>query len=108
MTILDALRMTKNALRSEQKELHRCNCRYREIQKEICDIDSLILAMERTEATRRSTYEKRIRAIRRSRDREVRRRIYMGLRMDPVNAGRRIPAFHSGVFRLTAKRKAGM
>ena len=108
MTILDALRMTRNALRSEQKELHRCNCRYREIQKEIRDIDSLILTMERTEAIRRSTYEKRIRAIKRSRDREVRRRIYLGLRMDPVNAGRHISAFDPGIFRLMTKRKAGM
>lgn len=107
MTILDALRMTKNALRSEQKELHRCNCRYREIQKEICDIDSLILTMERTEARRRSTYEKRLRTIKRNRQREIRRRIYLGLRMDPVNAGSCVPSFHSGIRGLMTKRKGG-
>ena len=106
MSLIEALKMTREALRSEKDELHRCNVRYREIQKEITEIDTMIMNMERTEARRRSTYEKRIRAIRRSRDKEIRRRIYLGLRLDPVNAGR-----HRGLVRIRShplgKRKGG-
>lgn len=106
MSLIEALKMTRAALKSEKDELHRCNVRYREIQKEIMEIDSLIMNMERTEARRRSTYEKRIRAIRRSRDKEIRRRIYLGLRMDPVNADRRRGLVHIGSHPL-GKRKGG-
>lgn len=106
MSLIEALKMTRAALKSERDELHRCNVRYREIQKEIMEIDSLIMNMERTEARRRSTYEKRIRAIRRSRDKEIRRRIYLGLRMDPVNADRRRGLVHIRSHPL-GKRKGG-
>lgn len=106
MSLIEALKMTRAALKNEKDELHRCNVRYREIQKEIMEIDSMIMNMERTEARRRSTYEKRIRAIRRSRDKEIRRRIYLGLRLDPVNADRR-----RGLVRIRShpldKRKGG-
>lgn len=108
MSLIEALKMTRAALKSERDELHRCNVRYREIQKEIMEIDSLIMNMERTEARRRSTYEKRIRAIRRYRDNETRRRIFLGLRMEPVNAGRYVFALRSGLHGLRSKRKAGM
>lgn len=108
MTVKEALKMTKEALQSELNELHRCNTRYRQIQKEIRDIDSLIMSIERTEARRRSTYEKRIRAIKRSRNREIRRRIYLGLRMDPVGSSHHVRTFHPGFRGMMAKRKAGM
>lgn len=107
MSLIEALKMTRTALKNEKDELHRCNTRYREIQKEIREIDSLIMGMERSEARRRSTYEKRIRAIRRNRDREVRRRIYLGLRLDPVGTNRNVSPFCHGFRSMTAKRKGG-
>ena len=107
MTIIDALRMTKAAVQSEQK-LHRCNTeQWKILQNEISEIDYLIMGMERSEARRRSTYEKRIRAIRRNRDREVRRRIYLGLRLDPVGTNRNVSPFRHGFRSMTAKRKGG-
>ena len=84
MNLIDCLKMTKKALQNEQAELHRCNRRYHDIQREIMEIDLLILKMERSEARRRSIYEKRIRDINRDRNRKIRRRIYMGLRMDSI------------------------
>jgi len=96
MSLIEALKMTREALRSEKDELHRCNGRYSEIQKEIMEIDVLILKMERTEARRRSIYEKRIRTIKRMRDREIRRRIYLGLRLDPVGTTRNRRMVRSG------------
>ena len=96
MSLIEALKMTRTALKNEKDELHRCNTRYREIQKEIREIDSMIMGMERSEARRGSTYEKRIRAIRRNRDREVRRRIYLGLRLDPVGTTRNRRMVRSG------------
>ena len=89
MSLIEALKMTREALRSEKDELHRCNARYREIQKEIREIDSMIGKQERAEARRKSIYEKRLRAIKRKHDNETRRRIYLGLRLDPVGSGRR-------------------
>lgn len=84
MNLIDCLKMTKKALQNEQAELHRCNRRYHDIQREIMEIDLLILKMERSEARRRSIYEKRIRTIKRMRDGEIRRGIYSRLPLDPV------------------------
>ena len=92
---------------SEAEELHRCNLEeYQRLQNEISEIDYLIIRQERADARRRSIYEKRIRANKRNRNREIRRRIYLGLRMDPVNANRSVPHVRTGIRRLT-KRKGG-
>lgn len=94
MNLLDCLKMTKTALQNEAAELYRCNSRYSEIQKEIMEIDVLILKIERTEARRRSIYEKRIRTIKRMRDREIRRGIYSRLPLDPVGTRRNFGLVH--------------
>lgn len=94
MNLIDCLKMTKQALQNESAELHRCNSRYSEIQKEIMEIDVLILKMERTEARRRSIYEKRLRAIKRMHEREIRRGIYSRLPLDPVGTSRNYGLVH--------------
>lgn len=108
MNVTDMLRVTKAALLSEQK-LHRCNQEeWKRLQNEISEIDYLIIRQERADAKRRSIYEKRIRAYKRNRDREIRRRIYLGLRMGTVNADRNLSDVRSGIRGLRTKRKAGM
>lgn len=107
-SVKQLLQMTKDALQNEAAELDRSNYRYEDIQTEIREIDSLILRMERIEARRRSAYEKRIRTIKRMREREIRRRIYQGLRMDPVGSDRSNHMVNfRGDFVKKSKRKAG-
>lgn len=96
MTIIDALRMTKAAVQSEQK-LHRCNTeQWKILQNEISEIDYLIIRQERNEERRKNRYEKRHRISKGMRDTEIRRRIYLGLRLDPVGTTRNRRMVRSG------------
>lgn len=107
MTIIDALRMTKAAVQSEQK-LHRCSMeQWKILQNEISEIDYLIIRQERNEERRKNTYEKRHRISKGMHDTEIRRRIYLGLRLDPVGTNRNVSPFRHGFRSMTAKRKGG-
>lgn len=94
-SVTDLLKMTKEALLNESAELDRCNYRYERNMKEIREIDTLIFQMERTEARRKSTYEKWLRTCKRNREHEIRRRVYLGLRMDPISSGHRHGLVHT-------------
>lgn len=85
--VVEGLALLKDAFKSKLEELDLTEPEYWELKDEITDIEYLIEGLERIETRRQREYERRFRHLKRVRDKEVRRRIYMGLRMDPVGAG---------------------
>ena len=85
--VVIALTLLKEAYKSQLEELDLCNSEYRKLRKEIMEIDYLIQNYETRQTRRQREYEKRLRAIKRKHHREIRRRVYLGLRMDPVRSG---------------------
>ena len=81
------LTLLKEAYKSQLEELDLCNSEYRKLRKEIMEIDYLIQNYETRQSRRQREYEKWLRAIKRKHHREIRRRVYLGLRMDPVGSG---------------------
>ena len=85
--VVIGLTLLKEAYKSQLEELDLCNIEYRKLRKEIMEIDYLIQNYETRQSRRQREYEKRLRAIKRKHHREIRRRVYLGLRMDPVGSG---------------------
>lgn len=85
--VVIGLTLLKEAYKSQLEELDLCNGEYRKLRKEIMEIDYLIQNYETRQSRRQREYEKRLRAIKRKHHREIRRRVYLGLRMDPVGSG---------------------
>ena len=85
--VVVGLTLLKEAYKSQLEELDLCNIEYRKLRKEIMEIDYLIQNYETRQSRRQRDYEKRLRAIKRKHHREIRRRVYLGLRMDPVGSG---------------------
>ena len=85
--VVIGLTLLKEAYKSQLEELDLCNSEYRKLRKEIMEIDYLIQNYETRQSRRQREYEKRLRAIKRKHHREIRRRVYLGLRMDPVRSG---------------------
>lgn len=85
--VVIGLTLLKEAYKSQLEELDLCNSEYRKLRKEIMEIDYLIQNYETRQTRRQREYEKRLRAIKRKHHREIRRRVYLGLRMDPVGSG---------------------
>ena len=85
--VVIGLTLLKEAYKSQLEELDLCNSEYRKLRKEIMEIDYLIQNYETRQTRRQREYEKRLRAIKRKHHREIRRRVYLGLRMDPVRSG---------------------
>lgn len=84
--VVVGLTLLRDAYKSQLEELDLCNSEYRKLRKEIMEIDYLIQNYETRQSRRQRDYEKRLRAIKRKHHREIRRRVYLGLRMDPVGS----------------------
>lgn len=85
--VVIGLTLLKEAYKSQLEELDLCNSEYRKLRKEIMEIDYLIQNYETRQSRRKRDYEKQLRANKRMHYREIRRRVYLGLRMDPVGSG---------------------
>ena len=85
--VVVGLTLLRDAYKNQLEELDLCNSKYRKLRKEIMEIDYLIQRQEEIQTRRQREYEKRLRAIKRKHHREIRRRVYLGLRMDPVGSG---------------------
>ena len=85
--VVQGLALLKDAFKSKMEELDLTKPEYWKLKDEITDIEYLIEGIERIETRRQREYERRFRHLKRVRDKEVRRRIYLGLRMDSVRAG---------------------
>ena len=85
--VLVGLALLKDAFKSQMEELALTEPEYWLAGREICEIDYMIERIKRLERRRQRNDEKRIRNLKRSRDNETRRRIYMGLCMDSVSSG---------------------
>ena len=85
--VVIGLTLLKEAYKSQLEELDLCNIEYRKLRKEIMEIDYLIQNYETRQSRRQRDYEKQLRANKRMHYREIRRRVYLGLRMDPVGSG---------------------
>lgn len=86
--VVKGLTLLKDAFLHEQEELDLCNIRFWELNNEISEIEYLIEEMERREARRQREHERRFRHLKRVRNKELRKRIYLGLRMEPVSSHR--------------------
>lgn len=85
--VVIGLTLLRDAYKSQLEELDLCNSQYRKLRKEIMEIDYLIQNYETRQSRRQRDYEKQLRANKRMHYREIRRRVYLGLRMDPVGSG---------------------
>ena len=93
--VVIGLTLLKEAYKSQLEELDLCNIEYRKLRKEIMEIDYLIQNYETRQSRRQRDYEKQLRANKRMHYREIRRRVYLGLRMDPVSSGHRYGLVHT-------------
>lgn len=96
---MQGLTLLKDAYITQMAELDRCNRHFWELQEEISEIDYLIDRLDR-KSRRREEHEKRLRVIKRKHNREIRRRIFLGLRMAPVGSGRSCGMVHPDTYHL--------
>lgn len=94
--VVAGLELLKEVFESQLQELDRCNEKARELEAEIEEIDSMIGNLNELNNRRQREYEKQLRANKRMHDREIRRRVYLGLRMDPVGSGSNPRMEHPG------------
>lgn len=85
--VVAGLELLKEVFESQLQELDRCNEKAKELEAEIEEIDSMIGNLNELNNRRQREYEKGLRANKRMRNRELRKRIFFGLRMEPVGAG---------------------
>lgn len=85
--VVVGLTLLRDAYKNQLEELDLCNSEYRKLRKEIMEIDYLIQNYETRQSRRQRDYEKQLRTNKRMHHREIRRRVYLGLRMDPVGSG---------------------
>lgn len=85
--VVVGLTLLRDAYKNQLEELDLCNSKYRKLRKEIMEIDYLIQNYETRQSRRQRDYEKQLRANKRMHYREIRRRVYLGLRMDSVGSG---------------------